>query len=684
MNISNLLTAFTLSRGEQAQEVLVPVQSGAEFEAALALPDAVLPLTIANPPLPKAAALDALIAQVEVAAQEAEVAVPVSWQTHAPDPVESAEISLQPPSKPDDPVNFDAAIAYSLFSLPLPANEPKPSDAAGGALAVIAAQGPPASPDLQQADMRVEDAFALNRAAGVQAGTLPVAAPKPLAVMGERPALQAQPDQAVLTGPMIEIAAQTPARLADRPAEGQDGKVQAIPDKAIGQGPSVGGLERVRGPNFRAVEQGLAMQAPSLAAKGDALILEAVTKDARQEKDVVANGLGRATQAPSAVVKGDVPSLEAANNDASQGLDIVAHRSDRAMQTPRAAANGDVLGPEAAKKDAPQGVELLAGGLGRALQAPSAAAKGDASGLKVVSGLTLQRSDFGALADGAVATEAVAKAAIAAPESPNLAAFKAPLSPMDALPLLAALSVPDSAQGPRPARQTIARIETLPSSSLRALNVAAQLQPVIELKDLGSAQVDPRVVQTVPSPESLMKGASGPAETTFVNSFAPEAALSVTGAAISAAALVQPDSPFAPLPKAALTLHANMPAVIAHLHQGRAHEGHSHAELLMNPAELGRIRFDLITQGDQVQVTLSVERPETLDLLRANAEALRQELRAAGLNADTLNFGQWAQRAPSRDQPQGPLEQGAVAALPQAMSAPYVKPMSTSGLDLRL
>jgi hypothetical protein len=179
------------------------------------------------------------------------------------------------------------------------------------------------------------------------------------------------------------------------------------------------------------------------------------------------------------VVKGDVPSLEAANNDASQGLDIVAHRSDRAMQTPRAAANGDVLGPEAAKKDAPQGVDLVAGGLGLALQAPSAAVKGDVLGLKVVSGLTLQRSDFGALADGAVATEAVAKAAIAAPESPNLAAFKAPLSPMDALPLLVALSVPDYAQGPRPARQTIARIETLPSSSLRALNVAAQLQPVI-------------------------------------------------------------------------------------------------------------------------------------------------------------------------------------------------------------
>jgi flagellar hook-length control protein FliK len=127
-----------------------------------------------------------------------------------------------------------------------------------------------------------------------------------------------------------------------------------------------------------------------------------------------------------------------------------------------------------------------------------------------------------------------------------------------------------------------------------------------------------------------------------------------------------------------------MPAIMAHLHQAVGREGHSHAELLMNPAELGRIRFDLITQGDQVQVTLSVERPETLDLLRANAEALRQEFRAAGLNTDTLNFGQWAQRAPPRDQAQSLMEQAASATPPPAVPAPYIKPVSASGLDLRL
>ncbi len=138
-------------------------------------------------------------------------------------------------------------------------------------------------------------------------------------------------------------------------------------------------------------------------------------------------------------------------------------------------------------------------------------------------------------------------------------------------------------------------------------------------------------------------------------------------------------------PKTAQALHAQLPTVIEHLHHGGAHDGHNRAEVLLNPAELGRIRFDLITQGDQVHINLTVERPETLDLMRAHAETLRQEFRAAGLNTDTLNFGQWAQRAPSRDQPET-VSRDVVDSLspPQIIAAPYVKPVSASGLDLRL
>lgn len=115
--------------------------------------------------------------------------------------------------------------------------------------------------------------------------------------------------------------------------------------------------------------------------------------------------------------------------------------------------------------------------------------------------------------------------------------------------------------------------------------------------------------------------------------------------------------------------------------------GHSRAELVLEPSELGRIRFDLVTQGDRVQVNLSVERPETLDLLRANAEALRQEFRASGLDASSLNFSQWSQRGQERAQPDWGLQDVALVSAPvspAALPVSAARNLSTSGLDLRL
>lgn len=114
------------------------------------------------------------------------------------------------------------------------------------------------------------------------------------------------------------------------------------------------------------------------------------------------------------------------------------------------------------------------------------------------------------------------------------------------------------------------------------------------------------------------------------------------------------------------------------------------AELVMDPPELGRLRFDMVTRGDQVQVTLAAERPETLDMLRRHAEALRQEFRASGLDAGALSFGQWGGN--------GAWGQGAEAGTPDltGASAPDDPPIAApdalvsprraagAGLDLRL
>lgn len=64
-------------------------------------------------------------------------------------------------------------------------------------------------------------------------------------------------------------------------------------------------------------------------------------------------------------------------------------------------------------------------------------------------------------------------------------------------------------------------------------------------------------------------------------------------------------------------------------------------EILLNPAELGHVRFEIHQKGDHVQVILSAERPETLDLLRRNTDQLTAEFRDSGFAGSNLSFGQW-------------------------------------------
>ncbi|MEO7382987.1 MAG: flagellar hook-length control protein FliK [Paracoccaceae bacterium] len=109
---------------------------------------------------------------------------------------------------------------------------------------------------------------------------------------------------------------------------------------------------------------------------------------------------------------------------------------------------------------------------------------------------------------------------------------------------------------------------------------------------------------------------------------------------------------------------------------------HDKVELTLDPIELGRVRFALITAGHQLQVTLSVERPETLDLLRRHADDLRAEFRAAGFDAASLSFGHWGQNK-SDDQPQTATEFTEPADVSPPQAAPRMRAAST-GLDLLL
>ncbi|MBE2278013.1 MAG: flagellar hook-length control protein FliK [Rhodobacteraceae bacterium] len=74
-------------------------------------------------------------------------------------------------------------------------------------------------------------------------------------------------------------------------------------------------------------------------------------------------------------------------------------------------------------------------------------------------------------------------------------------------------------------------------------------------------------------------------------------------------------------------------------------------ELTLVPEELGPVRIDLSTDHDQVVLTVSAERPETLDLLRRSAAQLAAEMRAIGFLQVDLSFGQWSEQGPRGDRP---------------------------------
>ena len=109
-------------------------------------------------------------------------------------------------------------------------------------------------------------------------------------------------------------------------------------------------------------------------------------------------------------------------------------------------------------------------------------------------------------------------------------------------------------------------------------------------------------------------------------------------------------------------------------------------ELLLDPAELGRVRFEMTTTGDRLQVNLSVERAETLDLLRRNIEVLRHEFREAGFDAATLTFGGWGS-GQGEDPSTAPHPHGPDIDLPAAeppAQPTHTRALSDQGLNLRL
>ena len=129
----------------------------------------------------------------------------------------------------------------------------------------------------------------------------------------------------------------------------------------------------------------------------------------------------------------------------------------------------------------------------------------------------------------------------------------------------------------------------------------------------------------------------------------------------------------------------HLPALLAKA--ARRAEDEGRVELVLDPVELGKVRFEVSsTLTDRVQVHVVVERSETLDLLRRNVESLRAEFREAGFDAATLSFSQWGKGGGAEQGPPLPnldlMAEQTEDTLPQPQ--PTSKNTSRHGLDLRL
>lgn len=109
-------------------------------------------------------------------------------------------------------------------------------------------------------------------------------------------------------------------------------------------------------------------------------------------------------------------------------------------------------------------------------------------------------------------------------------------------------------------------------------------------------------------------------------------------------------------------------------------------QILLTPEDLGHLRFQIQQQGETVRVVLSVERPETLELMRRHGDQLIQEFRQAGFDGATLSFGHWGpQENPTSAKPRQPLDEEMLAVTPPPLAS-VVEVLSPggSGLNLRL
>ena len=163
---------------------------------------------------------------------------------------------------------------------------------------------------------------------------------------------------------------------------------------------------------------------------------------------------------------------------------------------------------------------------------------------------------------------------------------------------------------------------------------------------------------------------------------------SVTGLPIAVAPLSVPGQGLtqfpnhAPYPPPALQVAQ---AVVSAMNKGVSGQ----IELILRPQELGHIRFEMTTSADKIHVVVFAERPDSLDLLRRNADLLMADLRQSGFGQASLSFENGSGRDQQGQTPSALQKDRAVDAsdgpFPMTPMSTATRQMAAEGrLDLRL
>ncbi len=123
--------------------------------------------------------------------------------------------------------------------------------------------------------------------------------------------------------------------------------------------------------------------------------------------------------------------------------------------------------------------------------------------------------------------------------------------------------------------------------------------------------------------------------------------------------------------------------------------GRHRVSIQMHPPELGRIdvRLHLADDGS-VRAAVTVDKPDTLELLQRDARGLERALNDAGLKTQSggLDFGlrghgdhgQPGERSAGDPPPLADDAEASTSAPEQPVEVPYAPPASAGGIDIRV